>query len=481
MFDLFNIKEIFSKEKKNKNKKKNIFASKDNIKNKNKIAKKNKSDKKFKIDEIFKSDKKSKLVKKTKVAEKSKLSKKENLDEKTKMPDAKPIIFIPGISGSELFTIDEKYVTSLERKTGMISGDKEEYAKRLWLPQGYDADELNEDLKITNAAYGLQEGDLRELKVFNRHLGPGAANAVLLNALLIKFPGRPIYQFSYDWRKSNTLTMKKLDAFIKTIRKKGKVDIVAHSMGGLVTAHFLRDHGGRVDKFISLCTPYEGAPHAYNQMRSGNIFGGFADTVLENLFGIDSEVVQGYDGLVELYPTPKMLGAYPYQKVLDKDNFEKIISKKYKDYDELVEKLHEAGASEDFEPREVQSRMKSYLGVLRFNRFIIKAKNYRRHRSFSEPINLLNRPRTMFIVGDGMDTQVSGYYSVDDSGETIIKELVAKEGDGLVPMFSACMGQRLEEMPEEIREKFQVIKSTHMGMLVDLRAMDAMCKFLSED
>lgn len=472
MFDLFNINEIFSD--KNKKNKKNIFASKANNKKKN-------HDKKSKIDKIFKSDKKTKLSEKIKLVEKSKLSKNEKLDEKTKVPDAKPIIFIPGISGSELFTIDEKYLSDVERKTGMISSGNEEHAKRLWLPQGYDAKDLNEDLKITNEAYGLQEGDFRGLKVFDRHVGPGAANAVLLNALLIKFPDRHIYQFSYDWRKSNTLTMKKLDAFIKTIRKRGKVDIVAHSMGGLVAAHYIREHGGRVDKFISLCTPYEGAPHAYNQMASGNIFGGIKDVILENLFGIEKEVVQGYDGLVELYPTQKMLASYPYQKILNKENFEKIISKKYKDYDELLEKLHEAGASEDFEPREIQSRMKSYLGANRFGRFLKKAKNYRRHRSFSEPINLLYRPRTMFIVGEGMDTQVSGYYSVDEAGETIIKEMVTKEGDGLVPMFSACMGQRLDEMPEEIREKFQKIKSTHMGMLMDLRAMDAMCKFLSED
>ncbi len=486
MFNLFKINEIFSDKNKKNKKKKNIFASKANNKKNH--------DKAIRIEKIFKGetnskannkkknhDKKSKIDKIFKIDKISQNNKNIIAEEKTKVPDAKPIIFIPGISGSELFTIDEKYLSDIERKTGMISSGNEEHAKRLWLPQGYDADELNEDLKITNEAYGLQEGDFRGLKVFDRHVGPGAANAVLLNALLIKFPDRPIYQFSYDWRKSNTLTMKKLDAFIKTIRKKGKVDIVAHSMGGLVAAHYIREHGGRVDKFISLCTPYEGAPHAYNQMASGNIFGGIKDVILENLFGIEKEVVQGYDGLVELYPTAKMLCAYPYQKILNKENFDKIISKKYKDYDELLEKLHEAGASEDFEPHEVQSEMKSYLGANRFGRSLKKAKNYRRHRSFSEPINLLYRPRTMFIVGEGIDTQVSGYYSVDDANEAIIKEMVTKEGDGLVPMFSACMGQRLDEMPEEIREKFQKIKSTHMGMLMDLRAMDAMCKFLSED
>ena len=157
MFDLFNINEIFSD--KNKKNKKNIFASKANNKKKN-------HDKKSKIDKIFKSDKKTKLSEKIKLVEKSKLSKNEKLDEKTKVPDAKPIIFIPGISGSELFTIDEKYLSDIERKTGMISGDNEEHAKRLWLPQGYDADELNEDLKIHERGIRTARGRLQRAKDF---------------------------------------------------------------------------------------------------------------------------------------------------------------------------------------------------------------------------------------------------------------------------------------------------------------------------
>lgn len=136
MFNLFNINEIFSDKNNNKKKKKNIFASKANNKKKNhdkairieKIFKgetnskannkKKNHDKKSKIDKIFKSDKKTSQNNKNIIAK-----------EKTKVPDAKPIIFIPGISGSELFTIDEKYLSDIERKTGMISGDNEEHAK----------------------------------------------------------------------------------------------------------------------------------------------------------------------------------------------------------------------------------------------------------------------------------------------------------------------------------------------------------------
>lgn len=398
------------------------------------------------------------------------------------MPDAKPIIFIPGISGSELFTIDEKYLSDIERKTGMISSGNEEHAKRLWLPQGYDADELNEDLKITNEAYGLQEGDFRGLKVFDRHVGPGAANAVLLNALLIKFPDRPIYQFSYDWRKSNTLTMKKLDSFIKSINHGGKVkvDIVAHSMGGIVSAHYFREHDNRVEKYVSLCTPYEGAPHAYNQMSSGGIFGNYKDIVLEKLFGIEKYVIYAYDGLVELYPTTKMLKAYPYQWVKDKKTFEKVVSKKYKNYEDLITQLHDLNAAEDIKPSKVQKEIKNYLGFTRYEEFLRKAKNYRKYKSFLQSVNLLNRPKSMFIVADGTQTQVSGCYIKDENDKIITRELVTKEGDGLVPLYSACMGYKLDEMPKELREKFKVFKGTHPGMLMDLRALDSVCKFLKD-
>lgn len=364
----------------------------------------------------------------------------------------------------------------------MISSGNEEHAKRLWLPQGYDADELNEDLKITNEAYGLQEGDFRGLKVFDRHVGPGAANAVLLNALLIKFPDRPIYQFSYDWRKTNTLTCKKLDSFIKSINHGGrvKVDIVAHSMGGIVSAHYFREHDKRVEKYVSLCTPYEGAPHAYNQMSSGNIFGNFKDIVLEKLFGVEKDVVYAYDGLVELYPTTKMLKAYPYQWVKDQKTFEKVVSKKYKNYEDLITQLHDLGAAEDIKPSKVQKEIKNYLGFTRYEEFLRKAKNYRKYKSFLQSVNLLNRPKSMYIVADGTQTQVSGCYMKYENDKIITRELVTKEGDGLVPLYSACMGYKLDEMPKELREKFKVFKGTHPGMLMDLRALDSVCKFLKD-
>ena len=215
-------------------------------------------------------------------------------------------------------------------------------------------------------------------------------------------------------------------------------------------------------------------------MSSGGIFGNYKDIVLEKLFGVEKDVVYAYDGLVELYPTTKMLKAYPYQWVKDKKAFDKLVSKKYKNYEDLITQLHDLNAAEDIKPSKVQKEIKNYLGFTRYEEFLRKAKNYRKYKSFLHSVSLLNRPKSMFIVADGTQTQVSGCYIKDENDKIITRELVTKEGDGLVPLYSACMGYKLDEMPKELRKKFKVFKGTHPGMLMDLRALDSVCKFLKD-
>lgn len=61
-------------------------------------------------------------------------------------------------------------------------------------------------------------------------------------------PGRKLYIFNYDWRQDNVISAKQLGEFIKAIQakypdntnNKQKVDIVAHSMGGLISRYYMR-------------------------------------------------------------------------------------------------------------------------------------------------------------------------------------------------------------------------------------------------
>lgn len=401
---------------------------------------------------------------------------------KDKENSKNPIIFVPGISGSELFVIDDKYVNDLERKTGLISKDKEKFAKRIWIPFGYDAKKINEDLNIKRNVYGLQEGDLRFSNIFDRHTGPVAIYTSLLDKLINTFPDRPIYLFSYDWRKSNIESAEKLNAFIDTINEGGKlkVDIVAHSMGGLVSSHLLKNHDEKVDKYLSFGTPYEGAPKAYNESSNNRILGGVLDFVIEKMFGIDVKIVQDFDGIVELYPTEKMLQKYPYQAVNSDKKFKDAEFRNHSyGFESLMNRIYVENIGRSLAPDEVKSKMIEYLGEDRFERFVKNASIYRIGRDFSNDVLLMNRPNSMFFVGNGKPTAVSGYYIETEDGLGSVNEIVTNEGDMLVPLYSATMGMTFDEMTPEIRRKFKLVNGDHMGMLMDLKNLDMMADFLN--
>lgn len=108
-------------------------------------------------------------------------------------------------------------------------------------------------------------------------------------------PGsRSLYVFLYDWRQDNVRSAALLGEFIDQIRinhgnPQLRVDIVAHSMGGLIARYFLRFGGedvlndnrlqvtaagaGRVRRIILLGTPNLGSAHALHAFITGKQIG----------------------------------------------------------------------------------------------------------------------------------------------------------------------------------------------------------------
>lgn len=80
--------------------------------------------------------------------------------------------------------------------------------------------------------------------------------------------GANLFVFPYEWRDSNVENAALLQQKINEIKISAdwpKVDIVAHSMGGLLARQYVESdsYGNDVDQLVTLATPHYGAPEAY--------------------------------------------------------------------------------------------------------------------------------------------------------------------------------------------------------------------------
>ncbi|GEM_PF-2006244 len=98
-----------------------------------------------------------------------------------------------------------------------------------------------------------------------------------------------LFTFPYEWRDSNVFSANLLDDKIEEVKEVcdcDKVDIVAHSMGGLVARSYIQsvDYDGDVDQVIFLGTPHRGAPTDYLRWEAGKFPAGRANILTELFF-----------------------------------------------------------------------------------------------------------------------------------------------------------------------------------------------------
>ncbi len=88
--------------------------------------------------------------------------------------------------------------------------------------------------------------------------------------------GTDLFTFPYEWRNSNVdsavMLKNKIDA-VKAICQCAKVDLVAHSMGGLVARQYIQSdqYQNDVDQLIFLGTPHLGAVDSYLSWEGGEV------------------------------------------------------------------------------------------------------------------------------------------------------------------------------------------------------------------
>ncbi len=136
----------------------------------------------------------------------------------------------------------------------------------------------------------------------------------------------------YDWRQSNADSA--VNYLIPTINRAlansstGKVDIVAHSMGGLVARSYIQSnsYGNNVDQFIMLGTPNGGSSDVYTLWEGGEVPGNWEQSLrsaLGSFLWISSNLVDltfdTYDTIQQFVPSiQELLPTYDY--LVDKDS-----------------------------------------------------------------------------------------------------------------------------------------------------------------
>ena len=117
-------------------------------------------------------------------------------------------------------------------------------------------------------------------------------------------PEEDLFTFPYEWRDSNKVNAVALRGKIQQIKNlthKAKVDIVAHSMGGLLAREYIESgyYDNDVDQLITVGTPNLGAPKDYLTWEAGEFDGPWA-YLFKSIFKHEAEE-NGYYGYSSIF------------------------------------------------------------------------------------------------------------------------------------------------------------------------------------
>ncbi|NVN96900.1 alpha/beta fold hydrolase, partial [Candidatus Nomurabacteria bacterium] len=251
-------------------------------------------------------------------------------------PTQDPVIIIPGIMGTELI---RDY------------GDKNEIWPNILNLIIPGPDLYLNDLSFLSSGkedsnYPIKAGDI--IRSIKRNIIFDGLISELENSREYK-EGKNLFVFPYDWRFSNVknaeLLKEKIDQVLLDTGKE-KVDIVAHSMGGLLSKEYIRQNGKeKVDHLIFLGTPHLGAPKALKTLVYGDDMG---ISIGLGLLGLNAnrvkEISQNMPSIYELLPSRKYVSSLKYIsenissseiKYLDYDSTENFLIEKETNADML--------------------------------------------------------------------------------------------------------------------------------------------------
>lgn len=258
-------------------------------------------------------------------------------DSPDKIPDRTPVIFIPGIGGSVLAerNADGTETVIYPDKLFSFEGLNDPTAGLNRLDLGLNP---KPDIIATDALRRIQAPIIPvsisnvygqfidELKFQGEHTeyevaGIPERRSSDCQAEQQRSQKPTFFVFGYDWRLSNSENSAKLYDYVQCVQRfypGTNINIVTHSMGGLVARRYLLDHilNHHVEKLVTIAAPWLGAPKALNGILTGEFF------PLSGLFSHNEKVKRialRAKGIHELLPSKWYfdLGGRPLKELVD--------------------------------------------------------------------------------------------------------------------------------------------------------------------
>lgn len=225
-------------------------------------------------------------------------------------PVKEPLIFIPGIAGSKLSEVGDGNIwPALFRDVTRLTLDPQKQQTNIFVPDAIRSTAFAGGL-VTVQVYAplinelVNEGYV-EYKVNNDPVRRTTAGCDLTQKQDDPAQNPSLFVFAYDWRKStsgNAAALKDYVGCVQQFYPGAKVNLLAHSMGGVVSRRYIIDNPGthKVNKLVTIASPFAGAPKALHVLESGEFFNKWP---LDSLFASDMKALsEFFPGAHELIP-----------------------------------------------------------------------------------------------------------------------------------------------------------------------------------
>ncbi len=389
-------------------------------------------------------------------------------------PYKQPVILIPGFGGSELVTPNRvDWYQPDGGGLGLNYSNIYQPREKVWVNIAQailpGSDDYFDILRMPgNGQYGIS--NLEPTALFKDAYQP-TIDYLLSHGYTLD---KDLFTFPYDWRKSILTNSQILDRKIEAIKTETsatKVNIIAHSMGGLLAREYIQypSKAQNVDKLITLGTPHLGAPEFLKQLMYGGCLTSIPG-IVPGCWGIPpsevKDILQNMPGGFQLSPSQKY---YEFYSNTSKDSPSPFYDEGDLDYNNEVGLL-------DYE------QTKTFLTNKQYNTNLFSvAEEF--HNIDSTYANT-NKVQVHMIIGSGLPTtgQIIEKYQVDLAGVKLFPkhDLVKINGDETVPLYSASLNYPTRGMNLSGDTQAYYIKETHSNLIKNPTALSLITNILNQ-